>query len=183
MASHSAYPRLRLLGVVTFVTAASCGPQAYDPGSSPAGAEVAQSAKGRAASAEVRAKTGMSHLPEPQSEDALRASLRRHYPQHLQGRTGAVLLDVEVDARGTVLDVDVVTPPAAAAHPMHRAVISDGASNVRRAMKFRYDPAFGAAAQAALRETRFTSAVRARDDRAVPFRWRMTVVFDPSLAS
>ncbi len=182
MAFHSSRLRLRLLCAATLFAAAACRPQGGDAGASPAGAELARSARGRAASAEVRTKTGMSHLPGPQSEDALRASLRRHYPQQLQDRTGAVLLEVEVDARGTVRDVDVVTPPSAA-HPTHRAVIVDGESSVRRAMEFQYDPAFGAAAQAALRETRFTPAVRASDDRAVPFRWRMTVVFDPSLAS
>lgn len=176
--------RLLLLSAAVSCAFTACGPSGADAGSSPAATSEAQPALGRAASAEVRAKTGLSHLPGPQSEDALRASLRRHYPQALRSRPGAaaVLLEVQVDDRGAVRKVQVVPPPSADAHPTHRAVISDGESNVRHAVEFRYDPAFGEAARAALRETRFTPAVRARDGQAVPYRWRMTVVFDSTLA-
>jgi hypothetical protein len=135
----------------------------------------APSAAGRRASSpEMRAHTGLSHLPEAADPEAFAASLRRHYPAQLRARglSGATLVDVHVDAEGRVLDVDVVPRPA---RGTHRAVLQDG--GISRVMDFTDRPELGPAAQAAIRETRFLPGLK--DGKAVPYKLRMTVQFTP----
>lgn len=131
----------------------------------------------RALSPEVQAHTGLSHLPEPVDQAAFAARLRQHYPAQLraQGVSGSALLDVHVDAQGRVSDVDVVSRPAGPEHATHRAVLQERSGT--RVVELNDRPEFGAAAQAALRQTRFQPALK--DGKAVPYKLRMTVQFDP----
>lgn len=135
----------------------------------------------QAVSPEMRAHTGLSHLPEPANTAELAALLRRHYPAQLraQGVAGSALLDVHVDAEGRVLDVDVVARPGTADHQTNRAVL-DGRSGTH-VLEINDRPEFGAAAQAALRETRFQPALK--DGKPVAHKLRMTVQFDPKAVS
>lgn len=132
----------------------------------------------RAASPEMRSRTGLSHLPAPTDERALAASLKRHYPASLREQrvAGSALVDVHVSSSGRVEAVDVVPRPSAADHPTHRAVLRDPDGTTVLELADR--PEFGAAAQAALRETRFQPALK--DGKPVPYTVRMTVEFNPS---
>lgn len=134
----------------------------------------------RAASPEMQARTGLSHLPEPADQPEFAARLRQHYPADLraQGVSGSALLDVHVDAQGRVQDVDIVTRRQTAAHTTHRAVLQDRGGT--RVLALNDRPEFAAAAQAALRATRFQPALK--DGEAVPYRLRMTVQFTPDAA-
>ncbi|HEX8453609.1 MAG TPA: energy transducer TonB [Longimicrobium sp.] len=131
----------------------------------------------RALSPEVQAHTGLSHLPEPVDQAELAARLRKHYPGELraQGVSGSALLDVHVDAQGNVGEVDIVSRPIGPEHPTHRAVLQEQGGT--RVLELNDRPEFGAAAQAALRETRFQPALK--NGKAVPYKLRMTVQFDP----
>jgi outer membrane biosynthesis protein TonB len=131
----------------------------------------------RALSPEVQAHTGLSHLPEPMDQAAFAARLRQHYPAQLraQGVSGTALLDVHVDAQGRVSDVDVISRPTGPEHPTNRAVVEERGGT--RVLELNDRPEFGAAAQAALRQTRFQPALK--DGKAVPYKLRMTVQFDP----
>lgn len=135
------------------------------------------SAGRRALSPEVQAHTGLSHLPEPVDQAAFAARLRQHYPAQLraQGVSGSALVDVHVDAQGRVSAVDVVSRPAGPEHPTHRAVLQERGGT--RALELSDRPEFGGAAQAALRQTLFQPALK--DGKAVPYKLRMTVQFDP----
>jgi outer membrane biosynthesis protein TonB len=131
-------------------------------------------------SEQMRAATGLSHLPIPADQDAFNASMLRHYPPALLERKvgGAVLVDLDIDERGFVENVDVVNRPAT---PDVKMVLIDkdastGAA-VEREVELSYDPAFGPAAQAAMREVRFEPALK--DGLAVPFKMRMTITFEP----
>ena len=140
----------------------------------------------RAASPMVQQAAGVTHLPLPIDEEAFNASLRRHYPAELraQGRGGAVLADVRLDARGIVRGVEILTTRASTAageagDDEHRVVLLDERDGraIEREAQLAYDPAFAEAARAVLQEARFLPALR--DGRAVPFTLRMTVSFDP----
>lgn len=135
------------------------------------------SAGRRALSPEVQAHTGLSHLPEPTDQAEFAARLQKHYPAQLraQGVAGSALLDVHVDAQGRVGDVDIVLRPTGPEHPTHRAVLQDRGGT--RVVQLNDRPEFGAAAQTALRETRFQPALK--DGKGVPYKLRMTVQFDP----
>jgi outer membrane biosynthesis protein TonB len=125
--------------------------------------------------------TGVSELPRPVDKAAFLQAVQRHYPAELrgQGARALVLVDASIDATGQVTDIEVVQPPAGDAH--HRAVLLDrdpatGRETQRTLVRGApYDPAFGPAAQAALREVSFTPAKR--DGEPVPFRMRMSVEF------
>jgi outer membrane biosynthesis protein TonB len=135
----------------------------------------------RAVSPEMRGHTGLSHLPEPANTAELAALLNRHYPAQLraQGVAGSALLDVHVGADGRVLDVDIVARPDAPGNQTRRAVLEG--PNGARAMEIKDRPEFGAAAQAALRQTRFQPALKG--GKPVAYKLRMTVQFDPQSAS
>jgi hypothetical protein len=157
------------------------------PGSPPVAADVAALHPRSAASAHVQKLTGLSHLPVPQSEDALLRSLTRHYPRQFVGlrpRT-AVLVDVTVDEKGFVRNVAVVDRPPDAAGQQVRMVVLDRApgsnTEVAHEVATPYDQAFGPAAQAAIGEVRFHPAMR--EGRAVPYTLRMTVEFTSPPAS
>jgi hypothetical protein len=129
------------------------------------------------ASEQAQAATGLSHLPRPQNPEALRQSLARHYPKERAGvrPSTSVLVDVSLDANGRVQNVAVVDPPPAATASV--ALIEPGSKGeVQRAMPATvYDPAFGPAAAAALKEVRFHPA--RKDGQPVPFTMRMSVEF------
>jgi|1186.fasta_scaffold16469_5 hypothetical protein len=137
----------------------------------------------RLTSEALREMTGVSALPRPLDKTALVRAVGRHYPPELRGRAerALVLLDASIDATGQVTDVEVVQPPAGGVH--HRAVMvtrdpATGSETQRTlAGGGTYDPPFGPAAQAAVREVRFTPAMR--DGQAVSFRMRVSVEFVP----
>jgi hypothetical protein len=149
-----------------------------------AGSPVADAGSARhAASPHLRALTGVSHLPVPVDFQALNAAVSRHYPAELAAHrvAGDVLVDVTVDEHGQVQNVSVATPRPSSQGNVHRAVIVEHVpgtnSTIERELTPRYDPRFGPAAVAALRETPFLPALR--DGRAVPYTLRMTLHFDP----
>jgi hypothetical protein len=131
----------------------------------------------------LRAMTGVSALPRPADKTALLHAVQRHYPAELRrnGERALVLVDASIDATGHVTSVEVVQSPIGDAH--HRAVlvsrdpVTGNETQRTLAGDGTYDPAFGPAAQAAVREVRFTPAMR--DGTAVPFLMRMSVEFTP----
>lgn len=130
------------------------------------------------ASEAVKKYSGLSHLPQPQSHQALQRSLARHYPKQFVGLrpSTAVLVDVALDENGIVQDIDVIDRPN---DPNLQVVLVDKApgSNVEveRTANTHYDTAFGPAAIAALKDVRFLPALR--DGKPVPFTMRMTIEF------
>jgi hypothetical protein len=139
----------------------------------------------RPASRQLASLTGLSHMPVPANGAAFDASLRRHYPAAMlrAGRGGDVLVDVRLDRTGRVLDVDVVEERRTRSADEHRIVVLDKVPGsdleVEREVALNYDPAaFGAAAKAAVLESRFRPALRA--GKPVPYTLRMTVSFDPA---
>ncbi|HLL84469.1 MAG TPA: energy transducer TonB [Longimicrobium sp.] len=129
----------------------------------------------------MSARTGLSHLPEPANTAELTALLKRNYPAKLkaQGVAGSALLDVHVDAEGRVSEVDIVNRPGNAEHQTNRAVLEG--QNGTEVLETNDRPEFGAAAQAALRQTRFQPALK--EGKPVAYKLRMTVQFDPQSAS
>lgn len=174
------------LASAAFLVATGCGEgAAEEERASPLSASKSAVHSRRAASAALQELTGLSHLPSPADDGAMGASLRRHYPRDLlaQQVRGSVLVDIRLDDRGTVQDVQAV-PRASLpnAADEHRMVVRERANGqvVERAVTLKYDSRFGPAAEAALRDVRFLPALR--DGRAVPFTLRMTVEFSPPQA-
>lgn len=168
--------RLVRLAILTG-TAAACGGQS----DAPATADAAMMQDRPPTSAHVRQLTGLTYLPFPRSQAELARSLARHYPPRFIGlrpRT-AVLVDVTVDARGTVRDVAVVDRPSGRPAEQVSMVVLEKApgtnTEVAREVRTTYDQAFGPAAQAALEDVRFLPAIR--DGKPVPYTIRMTVEF------
>lgn len=166
-------PILRLLAVLTLSAGiTSCGSERQDR------VTAADAVRVRAPSSEqARAASGLSHLPRPESQEAFRRSLAKHYPNELAGVRPStfVLLDVSLDANGRVQDVAVVDPPAVT---MSRVALVEGGSNgdvVHAAPAAVYDAAFGPAAVAALKDVRFHPA--RRNGQPVAFTMRMSVEF------
>lgn len=131
----------------------------------------------------LRAMTGLSRLPRPADAGAFAETVRRHYPANLRaaGIQGSVLVDVQIDEKGTVTAVEPVQRPPADVHYRAVVVSRDPATGaeIQRPLDTAgggSDPAFEAAARAALREVRFTPAEK--DGRPVPFVLRMTIQFD-----
>ncbi|HZG42399.1 MAG TPA: hypothetical protein VEY93_05515, partial [Longimicrobium sp.] len=135
------------------------------------------------ASAGLQKATGLSHVPIPVEKGALAASLRRHYPRNQVGRRGAaaVVVDVSLDDRGIVHQVKALPPPSSDPGGSNQIVVlrNPAGSNtpVQHALPLDYDPAFGPAAEAAIREVRFRPALRA--GQPVAYTIRMTVQFAP----
>ena len=124
------------------------------------------------------------HTPYPRplgSRAETEARMLRHYPPHLlaRGVSGSALLDVVVGADGTVQAVHVATPPASAGTTT--AVFEDRDPRTGKVTTHTiepvYDPAFAAAAQAVVRETRFRPTLR--DGRPVTDTLRMGIHFAP----
>jgi hypothetical protein len=163
------------LGFVA-VMLAGCG----DGRSVPAGADAVALQGRPAASAAVQEMAGVSHLPVPVDFTDMRRSLARHYPRQFVGvrpRT-SVLLDVRVDEKGFVREVAVVDRPAGADEQVKVVVLDrvpGSNTRVAREVESTYDPSFGPAAQAAIKDVRFRPALR--DGKPVPFTVRMTVEF------
>ena len=162
--------RFRLLSAVALL--AACG-DGRDPAPAAGGERPP-------ASEEVQRSTGLSHMPRPENPAALSRSLARHYPRELAGarRRTLVLVDVQLDERGRVLDVVPVDRPEGV--PANVSMVLEDpmpgtGGTVERAYEGTYDIAFGPAARAALREVRFQPALR--DGRPVPYTLRMTVEF------
>lgn len=139
------------------------------------------------ASRQVQEATGLSHLPAPESQEALAASMRRHYPARFIGvrPRSAVLVDVDVSEQGVVRDVRVVDRTGMDDGDVRAVLLKKvpGTNQVvEREVRTVYDAAFGPAAQAAVREVRFAPALR--EGRPVPYTLRMTVEFaDPASRS
>lgn len=124
---------------------------------------------------QVRQVTGVDRLPQVVDKIAFRASVDRHYPAELRAEqaSGSALVDVLVDAEGTVASTTAIDRPAGT-----RAVlILEEKDGSQRRITPNDHPAFQAAAASALREVRFSPAMR--DGQPVPFTLRMTVTFDP----
>lgn len=164
----------RVFAAVAVVAAANgCGSEREAPATAAAAVEIHQPASDLA-----REASGLSHLPRPQSLEALNRSLAKHYPATLIGgrpRT-SVLVDVTLDENGVVKRVAVVDRPAVTTS---RVVLLDdapgGKGDVLREHATIYDASFGPAAVAALNEVRFHPA--RREGRPVPFTLRMSVEF------
>jgi outer membrane biosynthesis protein TonB len=124
---------------------------------------------------QVRQLTGVDRLPEAIDKAAFKASIERHYPAELlpDGTSGSALVDVLVDAGGRVASATPIDRPAG----MHAVMILEQKDGTQRRITPNDHPAFQAAAASALREVRFSPAIR--DGQPVPFTLRMTVTFDP----
>ena len=126
----------------------------------------------------LRARVGVSQIPRPADQAAFLAAVKRHCPAALreQGRTGFVLVDVAVDATGAVEAVTAVPSPRG---PPPAAVVARrdayGGEVHATLGGIESDPELGPAAEAALREVRFTPALR--DAVAVPFMVRIGIQF------
>lgn len=107
---------------------------------------------------ELRRTTGVDRLPMFADTDALRGAMRRHHPPALReaGTGGSVLADVGIDARGIVESVTIVPRPAG----VRASMVLQAADGTGRILHPADDPAFGPAAEAALREVRFIPALR-----------------------
>lgn len=132
------------------------------------------------ASGAAQRLSGLSHMPQVESPEALTRSLARHYPGELAGARPAtlVLVDVRLDETGRVLDVMPVDRPARGQENVRMVLVDQvpGSNTpVERSYEAEYDQAFGPAASAALREMRFKPALR--DGQPVPYTLRMTVEF------
>jgi outer membrane biosynthesis protein TonB len=124
---------------------------------------------------QVRQLTGVDRLPEVTDKAAFKAGIERHYPAELrlEGVSGSALIDVLVDAEGRVASATPIDRPAG----MHAVMILEQKDGTQLRITPNDQPAFQAAAASALREVRFSPAVR--DGQPVPFTLRMTVTFDP----
>lgn len=174
------------LASAAFLVVTGCGDGAAEAErASPLSASKSAAHDRRVASAQLQELTGLSHLPSPADEGAIGASLRRHYPRDLlaQRVRGSVLVDIRLDDRGIVQDVQAVQR-ASLPNPADEArmVVRERVNGevVEREVSLNYDSRFGPAAEAALRNVRFLPALR--DGRAVPFTLRMTVEFSPPQA-
>lgn len=130
--------------------------------------------------AQLRAHFGVDQLPRPSDEQAFTRSLERHRPKGAHASAGGyVILDVDVDETGVVRDVSVVGMPGAGSVPMAVRLKRNPATGEMEEHRLHpgTHPEFGPAAQNALREVRFTPALR--DGRPVSFTLRMTVHFSP----
>jgi outer membrane biosynthesis protein TonB len=124
---------------------------------------------------QLRQMTGVDRLPVPADRGAFIASIAKHYPAAMRaaGVGGSALVDATIDAEGNVSAVEVVQRPMS---PRTTMILRDAAGTERRFTP-QDDPRFEAAARAALREVRFTPAVR--DGQPVAYTMRMTISFDP----
>jgi outer membrane biosynthesis protein TonB len=125
---------------------------------------------------QVRAMTGVDRLPQVLDQAVLKARIEQAYPAELRaGRVaGSALVDVLVDEAGRVASVTPINRPAG----MRAALILEEADGSQRRITPDDHPAFQAAAVSALRDIRFSPAIR--DGKPVPFTMRMTLSFDPS---
>jgi len=130
--------------------------------------------------AALRAMTGVSQIPRPADKSAFLAAVKRHTPASVRehGTTRFVLLDVTVGPSGEVEKVTAVPSPPG---PIHEAVVlrrdAAGHQVEEPLMGGESDVQLGPAAEAALREVKFTPAMR--DGVAVPFTVRMGIHFTP----
>lgn len=174
------------LASAAFLVVTGCGGGAVDEErASPLSASKSAVRDRRIASPKLQELTGLSHLPMPADDRAIGASLRRHYPRDLlaQRRSGSVLVDIMLDDRGIVQDIQAVpraSLPTSADE--HRMMVRERVNGqlVEREATLTYDPRFDPAAEAALHEVRFLPALK--NGRAVPFTLRMTVEFAPPQA-
>jgi hypothetical protein len=124
---------------------------------------------------QIRRTTGVDHLPQVVEKPAFVTSLQRHYPADLRAQraSGSALVDVLVDESGQVASVTAIDRPRG----MRSVLILEEKDGTQRRVTPDDHPAFQAAAASALREVRFSPAIR--DGLAVPYTMRMTVTFDP----
>ena len=124
-------------------------------------------------SADLLHHAGLSAFPRIRNPASIAASLRRHDP----GFGGTILLDVTIDATGTVRRVEVA-PRGEGTHA--RAVLVDqtpDSDTVERPLVIRDNPALLDAARRVLQEVQFAPAEK--EGRPVSYTLRMTLSFDP----
>lgn len=124
---------------------------------------------------QVRQMTGVDRLPQVLDRSAFKARIEQAYPAELrtEGVAGSALVDVRIDEAGSVASVTPIDRPAG----MRATLILEEADGSQRRINPTDHPAFQAAAALALRDIRFSPAIR--DGQPVPFTMRMTVSFDP----
>lgn len=132
-----------------------------------------------APAAELQRAAGVDRLPRIARGQNLKEVLQRHYPAAL-GTAGigkAVVVDVTIDADGSVTQVNAAQVSSEAGRQV--VLVSDDASTNERSeallSKTDHHPALARAAEAALRDIKFTPATR--DGVAVPHSFRMTLAF------
>lgn len=124
---------------------------------------------------QMRQMTGVDRLPEVADKAAFKAAVERHYPAEMRAQraSGSALVDVLVGSDGTVASATAIDRPAG----MRAVLILEERDGTQRRITPDDHPAFQAAALAAIRDVRFSPAVR--DGQAVPFTLRMTISFTP----
>jgi outer membrane biosynthesis protein TonB len=125
---------------------------------------------------QVRQMTGVDRLPHVLDQTAFAARIEGAYPAELraEGVAGSALVDVLIDEGGRVASVIPIDRPAG----MRALLILEGEDGSQRRVTPEDHPAFQKAAASALRDVRFSPAIR--DGQPVPFTMRMTVNFEPS---
>jgi outer membrane biosynthesis protein TonB len=125
---------------------------------------------------QVRQMTGVDRLPQVLDQTAFAARIEEAYPAELRVErvAGSALVDVLIDEGGRVASVIPIDRPAG----MRTSLILEGEDGSQRHVTTQDHPAFRKAAASALRDVRFSPAIR--DGQPVPFTMRMTVNFEPS---
>lgn len=115
---------------------------------------------------------GLDRHPVPADPEELRAAIARHDPRRAEGVS--VTVDVTVDPDGRVI---AVHPVQRAANPQARIVLKRKDGTQRALPPRASDPTVAAAADAALRDVRFSPALR--NGHPVAHTFRMTIHFEP----
>jgi hypothetical protein len=128
---------------------------------------------------QIRDHFGVSKLPMPLPP----ARTQENYPREYlgTGRSEAVLVTIDFDEAGGVEHVEAILPPPRPPNVKINAILIDasGGQRVMHEAVRTLDPHFARAAEASIRQMRFSPAEV--DGKGVPFRGlRMTLVFsDP----
>lgn len=116
---------------------------------------------------------GLDRHPIPADPEEFRAAVARHDPRRAEG--ASVTVDVTVDPGGRVTHVRAMERGA---NPQARIVLRRKDGTQRTMQPRASDPALAEAAEATLREVRFTPAIR--NGQAVAHTFRMTINFNAS---
>jgi len=166
----------RIVGVSVCLSAilAACGSE--NPGSkTPTAAPQTAARTEKMTPEQLRRTAGVDRLPMPADRAAMQASMRRHWPADPQAVGASATVDVSVDATGRVT---AVTPaPAGADGAPRPRMILEEPDGTRRVREVRRAASAFPAAQAVLRDVRFTPALR--DGQPVAHTFRMTISFTP----
>lgn len=122
---------------------------------------------------DLRRTAGVDRLPEPVDYAAMQASMRRHWPTDPRADGASVTVDVSVDEAGQVTAVHPFTPAADGGMPTRMVLRERDGSE--RMHEIRRDLSVAPAAEAVLRDVRFTPAML--DGEPVAHTFRMTISF------